>query len=86
MEEPCDADVCDAQDEETYPIYGRGERKLDDIEVASDLIISMMGKMALVLGLVWARMVLESSHSPRCVTSSTALRSILQQRSRLLTV
>lgn len=54
MEELCDADVYDAQDEETYPIYGRGERKLDDIEVASDLVVPMIKTMAFALGLVWA--------------------------------
>ena len=55
MEEPNDADMYDAQDEETYPIYGRStERKLDEIEVASDLVISVLQTMATILGLVWA--------------------------------
>ena len=55
MEEPNDADMYDAQDEETYPIYGRStERQLDEIEVASDLVISVLQTMATILGLVWA--------------------------------
>ena len=54
MEEPNDADIYDAQDEETYPIYGRTGRKLDEIEVASDLVVSVLDTMAIVLGLLWA--------------------------------
>ena len=54
MEEPNDADLYDAQDEDTYLIHGRTLRKLDEIEVASDLVVSVLDAMAIVLGLLWA--------------------------------
>ena len=42
MEEPCDADVYDAQDEETYPIYGR----------MNSGIRPRMVSMAILIGLI----------------------------------
>ena len=79
MEEPNDADLDDAQDKETYPIYGRStERKLDVIEVASDLVISVMQTMATVLGLVWAMEVTTAQND----SSGSALKALGRDNKR----